>query len=317
MFSIVWLHALCQGPFCNIPMRSMLSFGVPGFVFISGYFGIKFKWRKIFGLYGIALFASTIAPMSSLLSGDVGCTAYLNEVLRVWNPESGFWFLHAYAALTMLSPLLNSAIPTKCDKQSVYALAARSLPLLILVFVIFGLRSFNHLRPYVPNVPGGQALVFCAIYMIGRLFAISKIADHISSGLAGLVALFALAIAYFTNGMFNFWTPLFVAVSLFVLFSRIKVSGDSLACKAILAVSPHMFGVYCIHGTLRLPFAEMSDFGTLNYLSETISSFMPIPLALVLSALAAFWGALMIDLLRHVLLGMIVGKYIESGRYSL
>ena len=61
MFGICLLHV--QTAAGGGRLTSVLVSCVPGFVMISGWFGIHFSWRKIFMLYGVAVYASLVIPL--------------------------------------------------------------------------------------------------------------------------------------------------------------------------------------------------------------------------------------------------------------
>lgn len=98
---------------------SVVSFwGVPGFILISGYYGVSFKWERIFSLW-IQTFVYT------LLSGFLLWLFYRQSmsfklifgattILFNWH---GYWFVADYVLLLFMSPLINKGI--ECvDKKS-------------------------------------------------------------------------------------------------------------------------------------------------------------------------------------------------------
>lgn len=67
MLGICALHASCQGKFSTRGFpTNILQVCVPCFVFISGYYGIRFSWKKVVNLYFIAMMATLIAPMAGV-----------------------------------------------------------------------------------------------------------------------------------------------------------------------------------------------------------------------------------------------------------
>ena len=67
MLGICLLH-VC-GTQCGHPtqwLANMLYWCVPGFVFISGWFGMRFSLKKIIRLYGLALYAALIAYANAI-----------------------------------------------------------------------------------------------------------------------------------------------------------------------------------------------------------------------------------------------------------
>lgn len=97
MFAVVLLHALDQGGYaeCHRGLDNLMMPGVVGFVFISGWFGIRFKWSSVLKLLGIGF----------------GCWLTLTVVTRNFTSSFGvggyWWFLWMYLALMALAPLVE------------------------------------------------------------------------------------------------------------------------------------------------------------------------------------------------------------------
>lgn len=97
MLAVVLLHALDQGGYAegHRGLDNLMTPGVVGFVFISGWFGIRFKWASVLKLLGIGF----------------GC--WLTLAVVTWNFTSSFgiggywWFLWMYFALMALAPLVE------------------------------------------------------------------------------------------------------------------------------------------------------------------------------------------------------------------
>jgi hypothetical protein len=58
MFAIFLLHLITQGGHNMAWAGNILQWCVPGFMFISGWCGIKFSLCKVFKLYGISLYCA-------------------------------------------------------------------------------------------------------------------------------------------------------------------------------------------------------------------------------------------------------------------
>ena len=71
MFGICLLHAISQAGHNIAWAANMLMWCVPGFMFISGWFGIKFSIGKALKLYGISLYCAVlyVAFDSAILGG--------------------------------------------------------------------------------------------------------------------------------------------------------------------------------------------------------------------------------------------------------
>lgn len=173
MLGIVLLH-VCQQRAGSWPNNVLVSC-VPGFVLISGYFGIRFSCRKLLKLYAVAIYASLVVP---LVGGVLSWPAYWQEVLRVWNlrldavQPSGFWFLHAYAVMSVLAIPVEMLLDGEVTEEKFKRLWKLSLPVFVIVFGWGFLTKFRALASVMPTVNGLQAfspLTLFATYLLGRL----------------------------------------------------------------------------------------------------------------------------------------------------
>ena len=128
MFCICYLHTFCQGPYQNIWQSSLLSFAVPGFMLISGWFGIRFSVSKVVRLISVAVFVSLVVP----LIGQGG--GYWKEVLRIWHPNGGSWFLWSYLIVMALACLIEPFFEQCMNDRNVATLLSRTMPLIMVVF---------------------------------------------------------------------------------------------------------------------------------------------------------------------------------------
>ena len=73
MFGICLLHSITQAGHNVAWAANMLSWCVPGFMFISGWFGIKFSIAKVLKLYGISFYCAIMyASFDTMVSGEGG-----------------------------------------------------------------------------------------------------------------------------------------------------------------------------------------------------------------------------------------------------
>lgn len=253
MFGICLLHV--QTAAGGGRLTSVLVSCVPGFVMISGWFGIRFSWRKIFMLYGVAVYASLVIP---LVGGVWTPSAYWREALRLWNVRldsvspSGFWFLHAYAVMSVLAIPVEMVLEGELTREKARRLRQISVPVLIVVFGWGFLTKFNALAPLVPTVNGLQAfspITLFASYLVGRNLVVwEKLNGKVRwklSAVCFLVSFTLLAVAKTYLCGYNSLVSVVLAVSAFLLFREIRV--PERFGKVILLISPSMFAVYLIH----------------------------------------------------------------------
>lgn len=108
MFGICLLHSMTQGGH-NVPwVANTLYWCVTGFVFISGWYGIRFSFRKVLKLYSISLYCAVMFVILELLvtGEDIGT---LSNILRkVWIIAIGHWYVNAYVILMCFAPMVNT-----------------------------------------------------------------------------------------------------------------------------------------------------------------------------------------------------------------
>lgn len=149
MFGIVCLHVITQsGHFADggIVARRLINIFSPcveGFVFISGYFGIRLRVEKILKLLALQLFYVV------LLSWPYGWRAVVSNATHNW-------FLFGYIVLMLLSPALNAALENKSKAELLHI----GLPI---VFAVYGwsyLCVIPGVKDFVPSNYGFAPLSF-------------------------------------------------------------------------------------------------------------------------------------------------------------
>lgn len=167
MFLIVIGHILGHGFKNNLSIaESIYPFTVIGvnlFVFITGYFGINFKWKSLINLIGITIFYSFLSFICSILLFNE--TILPIKVINLFLPISHngyYWFISAYIFLYLLSPIFTIALRRLTDKQ---------LIVLIIILTYINCGSgwlFNNSI----NLNGYNTMQFIYIYILG--YSLSK-----------------------------------------------------------------------------------------------------------------------------------------------
>lgn len=122
--------------------------GVPCFMFISGYYGIKFKWGRFGGIVEQCFFYGIVSFIGLWFINGNRPPFY--ELLAINN----YWFMVAYLMVMLISPALNSMIGSLDSKQLL-------LVILSLYAVDFGGVISSH------SVGGGFATLMM-IYLVAR-----------------------------------------------------------------------------------------------------------------------------------------------------
>lgn len=165
MLGICLLHCVHQGIYQCRPLTMSLLFCVDGFVFISGWCGIRFSWGKVLRLHGVAAYAAIVCALYSMAGGNCSTGAFLQTAFSLWK---GFWFLHAYVLLMLVSPCINAAFELLSEGK----LLSVALPLLAIPFCWSFAHDVPLLRRFVPDTEGLSAysgLTFVGVYVAGRL----------------------------------------------------------------------------------------------------------------------------------------------------
>ncbi len=136
------------------------NMGVTAFILISGYFGIHFRWSRLWVLWTVAFFYSILTFIFDI---------WINEGMFSWQDfyhaitpitSQKWWFLTCYVVIFCLSPFLNRAASglTKSQMQS-----------LIAVLFFFFILSPTILRNTLTNDMEGKGLAnLITAYLIGQ-----------------------------------------------------------------------------------------------------------------------------------------------------
>ena len=141
---------------CFIEAVSAICVNV--FILISGWFGIRYKKERIFGLLFQVLFISLFLYCVLYVFGSVGALD-----IKEWNTlflmkNTAYWFVRAYLVLYIFSPVLNSFVE-KCNRNVIEGF-------LIGFFIIQSLYGVYDSDSWFSG--GYSALSFMGIYILAR-----------------------------------------------------------------------------------------------------------------------------------------------------
>ena len=276
MFLIVLHHAAFlgywEGDASQLPMllgfTTLTYWHVDSFVAVSGWFGIKFNWRKFFSLWSVVAFYAVCSVGYLLLTKGRFSPFQLFSF--------GGWFAGTYLMLMLMSPLLNAAVEHICSKGRKAAFCAW-LPFAIgMVCAWFP----AHFMSFV--IPGGRGaftiLTMSFVYVTARMlktlniqFRNSKvlllagggyiIMSGISYSIFKIAALLGIGdvmnIELFTK-IASYDSPHTIALSvLIVYFFAVKVKVSDCMSRIVFFIAPSIFGIYLLHDT--------TSFGRLLY----------------------------------------------------
>ena len=297
-FGIVLLHVVGFYGGGKIRLSSGLDWCVPGFIFISGYFGMRFSWKKLLKIYGVALWCYPVsALMCQIVDGSGLCiTAILKTAYEsfLWN-----WFVHAYVGLMLLAPLVDGAL-VRVRESGRLKDAALLLPFLIFVFGWSFLSDFNCTHKFIPLAPSCSVLTLLGVYAVARIFRFCKLENRIST-LDGLI-LFAvsLSLAFLKIGKFNSIIALAITIGSFVVFLRMKLPRSF--GRFVLVLAPSMFSVFLMHA---IPWVLHS---VKEWVGGLMANGLPLYVSFVALALVVFVAGVLLDLPRRVLVKVFHGQ---------
>lgn len=227
---------------------SFLIMTVNCFVFISGYYGIKFRVKTVLSLIIQAItYSITIDFLYDFLTeGQLSLDAVWNGLLSI--PNGQWWFITAYFFLYLLSPFLNLAKKYLTRFQFLYVLG-----ILTAVNFVIGFT----LDPSSLGVLNGYSLLsFICVYFCGQAFN-----GHLNFKKGKLFYLIVYVICslliftMFFTGLkcfsvdlawmaFSYNNPLVLisAVSFFFLFKSFHISSTTISF-----FSSSVLAVYLVH----------------------------------------------------------------------
>ena len=131
--------------------------GVPIFVMISGYFGIRFSLRGLFRLLGMAYIYAIVIELLSVVFFSVPLGSAIKSMLVIGTGRH--WFLTTYLWLYLLSPIFNRYFTDLDSRRRLY-----------LGFILFFMVFYcGHLMKGDPSLESGKNIInFLFLYYIGN-----------------------------------------------------------------------------------------------------------------------------------------------------
>ena len=172
-----------------ITLNSFCYIGVNCFILISGYFGIKFKWKAVYKLYFILMFYEVVHCFIDLYVKQETRSfgELINDIIFVI-PSDRWWFMNCYFIFMFLTPLLRLKEFTNSQyKQAIVLLSIAniyfgyllgfysngySVAHFVFIYVIGGYLKRIDLKKYSRSI-------FLVIYIVScLLFAILSVVSH-------------------------------------------------------------------------------------------------------------------------------------------
>jgi len=301
MLFVIMLHAnyfSLKGPVladwvaAPLPTFSRMFFehlaivAVDVFVLISGWFGIRPKWKGLANLMFQVMFFSVGVLLVFLAAGQSVPT---KTILKLLYPGEAYWFVVAYMGLYLLSPMLN---------MFVERVTRRRLGLFLVAFFTW---EFFYGFIYDRGLFGGG---YTAISFVG-LYLLAQYVRRYPSCWTGISNKYLLLIYLLTvlTGVFSFLlllqlghptahsiaynSPLVIlgSLALVLLFSRLRLQS-----RFINRMAASCFSIYLLHlHPLIVPYfksffvALYTQFNGIAYLSLALLCLLAIGLACILA----------------------------------
>lgn len=240
-------------------MQALGKTGVPIFMFISGYYGVRFKWNRLKDILIQAVLYTIV--FYSIACFFLPIYQFRVFVLQVFG-VSGIWFVNCYIVLYILSDGINAVL----DKLNFKAF---SLVVLILLYIAVG--------KWIGKEGGCNLFTMIEYYIISRYVRkyVGSYKRIIKWMMIPSVVLFVLPIYYgYCCGyysaaypyVFSYYNPLFIVVAMSMV-----VSADDFKTynKTINYVAGSVLAVYMLHENcytpeIVAPFFHFDNFSALN-----------------------------------------------------
>ena len=303
MYMICMVHAVgCDNSRWTHWLTNISFAGVLGFVLISGYYGIRFSWRKVLKIEGVGIgCALTVVTLAAFCDPSAFTPVhFVREVLRLFRD---YWFVHAYVVMMIFSNLLN---PSILRPFRVF------LPVILAVYgwsFLAHLPGLNKVLPLTSGLEPFSGITLFAVYLIGRLYRLqdwdAKLRLHWVIPLTVFCGLVVASIIPPTNGWagvlarYNSPFLLGLALGLFWLLRRLPVRSAPWLVRSLQVLTPSVFSIYLIH---------CNDYGRAVFVGlEKALSIHGITGCVMFVALAAaaFVGGFTLDIPRRVVVSLV------------
>lgn len=247
MLGIVMCHTV--GLMWGGRVANLCGSAVIGFVFISGWFGIKFKWSKVLQLILIAAYSMLVSMLVAhfLLGIDYSIWSYL----RVFKRIRIYWFLWAYIALMLVSPSIEFVFRYAHEHDA--SPFKIFLPFLIMVYGWSYLQYVPQFREIMPCIAGFDSLsVFSltAAYLTARLCRYYDLRSKVWSvryNVLWLILVGGLCMALVLAGFYHHHSIASIILTVVNFFLITKLRIPEKMGVFFVFIAPSLFSVYLMH----------------------------------------------------------------------
>lgn len=269
------------------------------FIFISGFYGIKFKVKTLIAFILQASFYSVATYI--IYHGFISTEAYSTpNFIRSFFPVTyaQWWFLNAFLGVYILSPFINKGI----ESLNIYQSG------LIAIILVYANSSYTIIGYNFYSGSGHSFFTLLSIYIIAR-FCGKYIRDlskpsilYICTYLLTLLLVYILLSINYTNTaerLVSYGCPLIILGAIFFYtFRKIKIQSS-----IINKIAPLCFGVYLIHDTAD---TRLLIGGLVEQVNHAIANPLLFGLALLGMAILIFIICACIEKIRQIIFNPIL-----------
>lgn len=285
MFGICLLHVNGFSGATLNKLSSVLMSCVPAFIFISGFYGIRFSFSKVIRLWGVAAYCSLCAVAFAVILGGVNTHAFFHSFCVQLTQN---WFLNEYTLLMLFAPILN---------YTTEVADARKLMLMVLPF-LFAAWCWNYgggcLSYYgVPSLPefgGYKFLMMAVVYVLARLYRRFSVWRIIS--LRRGIVLLVVAVAGCMFKLHQYHSPFTILLAIVAFTCFYRITWPYRLKKFALFCAPSMFSIFILHSVVMLPILIPKSYA---FVHAKLS--VPVLIELFIVAGILYFGGLTVDLL--------------------
>ena len=238
----------------HVLVNSVFNMGVTCFILLSGYFGIRFDFKKLIRLDLMIIFFTIFGTIAV---GNLGIKALIKSCIPVISRY--YWFISCYFFLCFLTPFLNQ-IPEKLSKENFEKLLA----VLLLLFSVIPTFGFFEIMQ-----DGGKGLVHMVmIYLLGRYLALYHNRSH-NTGRLFLGLFLSIGFIFLADSSLTFvrgklYTTFCRDCSIFIIFGSVMVlllfRELNFHSRFINRAAGNVLAVYVLDGTVQTFLLKWIDF---------------------------------------------------------
>ena len=148
--------------------NSFIYYGVNLFILISGYYGIRVRWKSFLLLLVTVMFfivVDTVCDRSLtwMENGNVDLSDLLILCVEMFRPFTRWWFISCYVMLYMFAPLVNIGLQSSTSRQ------LRVIVAMAFCYNVYAALSYDYASSYGRMLPQ-----FVMLYIIGYWIKVEK-----------------------------------------------------------------------------------------------------------------------------------------------